>query len=117
MKNYVKHIDYNNKQINILGEVKVSVKSAGWVVPAATFLVVEKARYLLGLDWQESLGIKTTKIYNPDAKEDEEKDSPATVASTETQNTDDWFSEKWKDILVLNTEKFSIDKAVQNLMW
>ena len=75
----------------------MSVKSAGWVVPAAKFLVVEKARYLLGLHWQETLGIKTTQVYNPDAKEDDEQDSPPTVASTETQNTDDWVSEKWKD--------------------
>ena len=97
MKNYVKHIDYNNKQINILGELTVSVKSAGWVVPAATFLVVEKARCLLGLDWQESLGIKTTQVYNPNAKEAEEQDSPSTVASTEIPNTDEWVSEKWKD--------------------
>ena len=97
MKNYVKHIDYNNKQINILGELTVRVTSAGWVVPAAKFLVVEKARCLLGLDWQESVGIKTTQVYNPNAKENDEQDSPPTVASTESQNTDDWVSEKWKD--------------------
>ena len=51
MKNYVKHIDYINKQINILGKVTVRVKSAGWVVPSVTFLVIAKARCVMRLDW------------------------------------------------------------------
>ena len=62
MKHYITHIDYNDKRINILGEVVVRITSAEWEVKEARFLVVEKARCLLGLDLHSKLGIRTSQI-------------------------------------------------------
>ena len=59
MTEYIEHIDYNHKVIDILGEVSVTIKSAGWCTKAK-FLVVEKARCLMGLDYQSKIGIRTS---------------------------------------------------------
>ena len=66
LKNYVRHIDYNDQTINVLGQLTVPVSSAGWKVDDAKFLVVERARCLLGLDLHKPLGVKTDQISRQD---------------------------------------------------
>ena len=98
MKNYVRHICYNKKQIDILGEVSLRVSSAGWVVEECKFLVVENACCLLGLDFQAALGIETHQRQNPNrTNTTNSKNSPSLVNSTELAKTDEWVSNNWKN--------------------
>ena len=54
-------VDYNKQSIQTLGALCASIRSAGWEVTDATFLVTERrARCILGLDLQGKLGIQTT---------------------------------------------------------
>ena len=57
-----KFVDYNNKQpISILGALNTNLRSAGWEVKGATFLVSErKTRCIMGQDLQGQVGIVTT---------------------------------------------------------
>ena len=88
VKDYIRHIDYNDSVINVLGQLTLPVTSAGWEVEEAKFLVVEKARCLLGMDLHAPLGISTTQIWNP-----KKKGSPNKINSIELPNPDDWASE------------------------
>ena len=54
-------VDYNKHSIVILGALKADIRSAGWEVQEATFLVTERCtRFILGLDLQNRVGISTT---------------------------------------------------------
>ena len=56
-----KFVDYNKQPISILGALKTNLRSAGWEVKGATFLVSErKTRCIMGLDLQGQVGIVTT---------------------------------------------------------
>ena len=53
-------VDYNKQPIQILGALCTSIRSAGWEVTDATFLVTERrSRCILGLDLQGKLEICT----------------------------------------------------------
>ena len=43
VKDYIRHIDYNDSVINVLEKLVLTVSSAGWEFDDANFLVVEKA--------------------------------------------------------------------------
>ena len=59
-------VDYNKHPIQILGAVCADIRSAGWEVKDAYFLVTEKrARCELGLDLQGKLGIHTSQKSAP----------------------------------------------------
>ena len=46
-------VDYNKRPIAILGALKAKIRSAGWEVPDATFLITERrTRCIIGLDLQ-----------------------------------------------------------------
>ena len=54
-------MDYNKQPISVLGALKTNLRSAGWEVKGATFLVIErKTRCIMGLDLQGQVGIVTT---------------------------------------------------------
>ena len=56
-----KFVDYNKQPICVLGALKTNLRSAGWEVKGATFLVTErKTRCIMGLDLQGQVGIVTT---------------------------------------------------------
>ena len=53
-----KFVDYNKQPISVLGALKTNLRSAGWEVKGATFLVTErKTRCIMGLDLQGQVGI------------------------------------------------------------
>ena len=61
-----KFVDYNKQPISILGALKTNLRSAGWEVKDATFLVSErKTRCIMGLDLQGQVGIVTTQRLAP----------------------------------------------------
>ena len=98
LKDYVRHIDYNDQTIKVLGQLTVPVSSAGWKVDNAKFLVVERARCLLGLDLHKSLGVRTNQTsYGDYLKEVSKEGNPNKVNSVELPNTDQWVSENWKN--------------------
>ena len=56
-----KFIDYNKQPICVLGALKTNLRSAGWEVKGATFMVTErKTRRKMGVDLQVQVGIVTT---------------------------------------------------------
>ena len=56
-----KFVDYIKQPISILGALKTNLRSAGWEVKGATFLVSErKTRCIMGLELQGQVGIVTT---------------------------------------------------------
>ena len=58
---HTKFVDYNKQPISVLGALKTNLRSAGWEVKGATFLVTErKTRCIMGLDLQGQVGIVTT---------------------------------------------------------
>ena len=62
-------VNYNKRPIAILGAVKAKIRSAGWENPGATFLVTERrTRSILGLDFQNKVGITTTQRPAPKKK-------------------------------------------------
>ena len=62
-------VDYNKKPIAILGAVKAKLRSTGWEIPDATFLITERrTRCILGLDLQNKVGITTTQRPAPKKK-------------------------------------------------
>ena len=62
-------VDYNKQPIQILGALCTSIRSVGWEVTDATFLVTERrASCILGLDLQGKLGIQTTQKSAPSQK-------------------------------------------------
>ena len=59
-------VDYNKQAICVLGALKTNLRSAGWEVKGATFLVTEsKNRCIMGLDLQGQVGIATTQKPTP----------------------------------------------------
>ena len=59
-------VDYNKHPIQILGAVCADIRSAGWEVKDAYFLVTERrARCMLRLDLQGKLGIHTSQKSAP----------------------------------------------------
>ena len=85
----MKFIDYNKKRIEILGALFVDIKSAGWKVQHARFLVVEKKRCLLGMDLQGKVGITTKQISFEEAH-------PPTPVNSVEEGTEDWVSNSWR---------------------
>ena len=64
-----KFVDYNKQPINILGAITTTIRSAGWEVVGASFLITERrARCILGLDLQSKVGIHTTQKLAPKEK-------------------------------------------------
>ena len=56
-----KFVDYNKQPICVLGALKTNLRSAGWEVKGATFLVTErKTRCIMLLDLLGQVGIVTT---------------------------------------------------------
>ena len=54
-------VDYNKQPIVKLGALTANIRSAGWEVHNATFLITERrTRCNLGLDLQNRVGISTT---------------------------------------------------------
>ena len=54
-------LDYKKQPICVLGALKTNLRSTGWEVKGATFLVTEpKTRCIMGLDLQGHVGITTT---------------------------------------------------------
>ena len=46
-------VDYKKQAITILGAITTNIRSAGWEVVGAPFLITERrTRYILGLDLQ-----------------------------------------------------------------
>ena len=81
-----------------MGQLTVPVSSAGWKVVDAKFLVVQRARCLLGLDLHKKLGVRTSQTsYEDYLKEVSKEVSPLNVNSVELPNTDQWVSENWKN--------------------
>ena len=65
----IQFVDYNKQPIQILGAVCTSIRSVGWEVTDASFLVTERrARCILGLDLQGKLGIQTSQKSAPSQK-------------------------------------------------
>ena len=59
-------VDYNKQPINILGAITTTIRSAGWEVVGASFLITERrTRLILGLDLQSKVGIHTTQKLAP----------------------------------------------------
>ena len=57
----IQFVDYNKQPICVLGAVKTNLRSAGWEVKGATFLVTERrTRCIMGFDLQGQVGIATT---------------------------------------------------------
>ena len=64
-----KFVDYNKQPINILGAITMTIRSAGWEVVGASFLITERrTRCILGLDLQSKVGIHTTQKLAPKEK-------------------------------------------------
>ena len=64
-----KFVDYNKQPINILGAITTNIRSAGWEVVGASFLITERrTRCILGLDLQSKVGIHTTQKLAPKEK-------------------------------------------------
>ena len=64
-----KFVEYNKRPIAILGALKAKIRSAGWEVPDATFLITERRTLcILGLDLQNNVGIITTQRLAPKKK-------------------------------------------------
>ena len=62
-------VDYNKQPINILGAITTTIRSAGWEVVGASFLITERrTRCILGLDLQSKVGIHTTQKLAPKEK-------------------------------------------------
>ena len=62
-------VDYNKQPILILVGMKADIRSAGWEVKGASFLVTERrTRCILGLDLQSKIGIHTIKRTSPTEK-------------------------------------------------
>ena len=62
-------VDYNKQPINILGAITTTIRSAGWEVVGALFLITERrTRCILGLDSQSKVGIHTTQKLAPKDK-------------------------------------------------
>ena len=62
-------VDYKKRPIAKLGELKTKIRSAGWEVPDATFLLTERrTRCIIGLDLQNRVGITTTQRPAPKMK-------------------------------------------------
>ena len=54
-------VDYDKQAICVLGTLKSNLRSAGWKVKGATFLVTQrKTRCIMSLDLQGQVGISTT---------------------------------------------------------
>ena len=54
-------VDYKKQPICALGALKINLRSAGWEVKGATFLVTEhKTRCITGMDLHGQVGISTT---------------------------------------------------------
>ena len=64
-----KFVDYNKQPINLLGAITTTIRSAGWEVVGASFLITERrTRCILGLDLQSKVGIHTTQKLAPKEK-------------------------------------------------
>ena len=64
-----KFVDFNKQPINILGAITTTIRSAGWEVVGASFLITERrTRCILGLDLQSKVGIHTTQKLAPKEK-------------------------------------------------
>ena len=64
-----KFVDYNKQPINILGAITTTIRSAGWEVVGASFLITERrTRCILGLDLQSKVGIHATQKLAPKEK-------------------------------------------------
>ena len=62
-------VDYNKQPINILGAITANIRSAGWEVVEASFLITERrTRCILGLDLHSKVGIHTTQKLAPKDK-------------------------------------------------
>ena len=62
-------VDYNKQPINILGAITTTIRSTGWEVVGASFLITERrTRCILGLDLQSKVGIQTTQKLAPKDK-------------------------------------------------
>ena len=62
-------VDYNKQPINIMGAITTTIRSAGWEVMGASFLITERrTRIILGLDLQCKVGIHTTQKLAPKDK-------------------------------------------------
>ena len=62
-------VDYNKQPINILGAITTTIRSAGWELVGALFLITEwRTRCILGLDLQNKVGIHTTQKLAPKDK-------------------------------------------------
>ena len=57
---------YNRKRIKLMDNLVVYVSSLGWTVKSEKFLISEnRTPFLLGLDLQSQLGVRTTQIRPP----------------------------------------------------
>ena len=64
-----KFVDYNKQPITILGAITTTIRSAGWEVVGASFLITERrTRCILGLDLQSKVGIRTPQKLAPKEK-------------------------------------------------
>ena len=100
-----KFVDYNKQPINILGAITTNIRSAGWEVVGASFLITERRRRcFLGLDLQSKVGIHTTQKLAPKEK------TRFDVLLCEQ-------SEGWKTSFTVYLRIFLIVKGVQKTMW
>ena len=96
-------VDYTKQPISILEALKTNLRSAGWEVKGATFLVSErKTRCIMGLDLQGQLGIVTT-----------QKPAPKELTRFNVLMCEQ--SEGWKKKFSLNLKTYLIDKEFQKI--
>ena len=98
-------VDYNKHPIQILGAVCADIRSAGWEVKDAYFLVTERrARCMLRLDLQGKLGIHTS-----------QKSAPVNRSSFDVLLCEKLEGMK-QQFYKKNFHPFSIDRESQNIM-
>ena len=98
-----KFVDYNKQPISIVGALKTNLRSAGWEVKGATFLVSErKTRCIMGLDLQGQVGIVTT-----------QKPAPKELTRFDVLMCEQ--SEGWKEKFSLNLKTYLKDKVFRKI--
>ena len=98
-----KFVDYNKQPINILGAITTTIRSAGWEVVGASFLITERrTRCILGLDLQSKVGIHIKQKLAPKEK------TRFDVLLCEQ-------SEGWKTNSIVNLKTFLIVKGVRKI--
>ena len=89
-------VDYNKQPINVLGAIATTIRSAGWEVMEASFLITERrTRCIMGLDLQSKVGIHTTQKLVP-----KDKTRFDVLLCEQPEGWKDKFCSKFKNLFV-----------------